>query len=843
MFCKILTALVLITASLGWRVCHSHRHCTIHNDSLRRYVLYNCSNSKLYGVPHGIPANVTEIDLSYNRITRIRSGNFAHLRNLSRLNLSDNRIGSLELGAFVDVPNLRVLNLRSNYLHMDYESFPRGAFKNLPQLQWLDVKNNTNRYPKPNENYPDEAFKDLTGIKELYLDGLNMENSVLGPGFASLKTLRLLDFSGDDGRCSLKKLNKNVFYNLRNSQVEHLDLAFCELYKIDNFTFSFLPTIKTLDLSGNKYLGLKRLGGVFYGLQNSSLERLILNATTSPEDRTYMLYSSRVFHYLQNITTLKHLTLDTNFISDLEPNTHVYVEHLETLSLADNTFLNALKPAYDLSHLQHLKYLNWSWTSRSKPEVQFKQQLRRGEYTFNCVAPPNLEVFDINNNKLQYPLNHIIAHNATSLKFLNISNNNFYEWNGPWEVVGSSFQEMRTLDLSGNRCSKISETFLYNFSTTQFLHLQNNKLGHSDTITNGSYPSPFPWLVNLTYVDLSSNDVEKVSPILFNNNTKLKTVVLRNNYLTSEGLTLDLKNVSFLDLAHNNLDSLNEKMRSVLDDVQSRERLVDVVVNLAGNPLQCICETEQFFVWMQTTKVHFVDQDDYQCTLKNGSIVSIKQLDAIVGHLKVTCASRFTLTLVSVIVSLVIVVIVAFAVYYRFRWEIKYFFYKLRIRRKEYEKVHGDDRHQYDAFVAFSKEDYKWVYRQLQPNLEDAEAEEDRLRLCLHHRDFLPGEDIEENIIQSISQSRKTVLVITRNFVRSNWCYFEMKMARMRLFDEGKDVLVLVLLEDIPFREMNETLFHLFKSKSYLEWSDNQRDQDLFWKKLRMALKRNKVVV
>ncbi|XP_023931592.1 leucine-rich repeat-containing protein 4C-like [Lingula anatina] len=377
MFCKILTALVLITASLEWRVCHSHRHCTIHNDSLRREVLYNCSNSKLYGVPMDIPANVTDIDLSYNRITRIRSGNFAHLRNLSRLNLSDNRIGSLELGAFVDVPNLRVLNLRSNYLRMDYESFPRGVFKNLPQLQWLDLKNNTNRYPK--ENY---------------------------------------DFSGDNGRCTLKKLSKNVFYNLRYSQLEHLDLAFCELYKIDNFTFSFLPMIKTLDLSGNKYLGLKRLGGVFYGLQNSSLERLILNATTSPEDRTYMLYSSRVFHCLQNITTLKHLTLDTNFISDLEPNTHVYVEHLETLSLADNTFLNALRPG-----------------------------------------------------------------------------------------------------------------------------------------------------------------------------------------------------------------------------------------------------------------------------------------------------------------------------------------------RKEYEKVHEDDRHQYDAFVAFSKEDYKWVYRQLRPTLEDAEAEKDRLRLCLHHRDFLPGEDIEENIIQSISQN------------------------------------------------------------------------------------------
>ncbi|XP_013384396.1 toll-like receptor 13 [Lingula anatina] len=838
MLCKDLILLVLITAPLGWRVSHSHRHCTIYDDLLRREVLYDCSGRKLHGVPVDIPANVTAIDLSYNRITRITPGNFGRLRNLSRLDLSDNRIGKLELGAFTDVPKLRMLNLRSNYLRMDYESLPRGVFKNLSQLQWLDLKNNTNRYPKPKENYPDETLKDLTGLTELYVDGLNMENSVLGPGFASLKTLSLLDFSGDNGRCNLKKLSKNVFYNLRNSQLEYLDLAYCELYKIDNFTFSFLQTIKTLDISGNKYLGLNRLGGVFYGLQNSSLERLILNATTSRESRTYMLYSSRVFHYLQNITTLKHLTLDSNSISDLESNTHVYLEHLETLSLSDNIFLNAIMPAFDLSHLQHLKYLNWSWTFRSKPEVQLKQ-LERGEFTFTIISAPNLEVADLNNNDLQYPLNHIIVHNATSLRFLNLSNNNFYEWNGPWEVLDNSFRKMHTLDLSGNNCRKISETFLYNFSTTHVLHLQNNRLGYSDTIANGSHTSPFGWLVNLTYVDISSNEMEKLSPNLFNNNTKLQTMMLRNNYLTSDGLNLDLKNISFLDLAYNKLGSLNAKMRSVLDDVQTREKLVNVVVNLAGNPLQCTCETEQFFVWMQKTKVQFVGQDDYQCTLKNGSIVSIKQLSAIVGHLKVTCASKFTLTLVSVVVSLVIITVVASAVYYRFRWEIKYFFYKLRIRRKEYEEVHGDDNYQYDAFVAFSKEDYKWVYRQLRPNLEDAEAEQDRLRLCLHHRDFLPGEDIEENIIQSISQSRKTVLVISRNFVRSNWCYFEMKMARMRLFEEGKDVLVLILLEDIPFREMNDTLFHLFKSKSYLEWPDNQRDQDVFWKKIRMVLKRN----
>ncbi|XP_023930478.1 toll-like receptor 4 [Lingula anatina] len=575
MLCKLVTLLVFITLSLAWRPHHDSSNCSIENAPLRQDVIYNCSGRKLHGVPVDFPDNVTVIDLSYNRITSITPGNFAHLRNLSRLYLSDNRIGKLELGAFNNklgqsdtiangsysspfrwLANLTYLDLSSN----EMEKVSPTLFNNNTKLQVIDLSYNRITSITPGN------FAHLRNLSRLYLSDNRIGKLELG-AFVDVPNLRVLNLRSNYLRMDYESFPRGVFKNLSQLQC-------------------FLQTIKTLDISGNKYLGLNRLGGVFYGLQNSSLERLILNATTSPEDRTY---------------------------------------------------------------------LNWSWTFRSKPVVQFEQQLIHGQFKFNCFSPPNLEVADFNDNNVRYPLNHIIVHNATSLRFLNLSNNNFYEWNGPWEVLDNSFQKMSTLDLS------------------------------------------------------------------------------------------------------------------------------------------------------------------------------------------VTCASQFTLTLVSVVVSLVIVTVVMFAVYYRFRWEIKYFFYKLRIRRKEYEEVHGDDNYQYDAFVAFSKEDYKWVYRQLRPKLEDAEAEEDRLRLCLHHRDFLPGEDIEENIIQSISQSRKTVLVISQNFVRSNWCYFEMKMARMRLFEEGKDVLVLILLEDIPFREMNDTLFHLFKSKSYLEWSEHEGAHDLFWRKLKMVLKRKNV--
>lgn len=128
---------------------------------------------------------------------------------------------------------------------------------------------------------------------------------------------------------------------------------------------------------------------------------------------------------------------------------------------------------------------------------------------------------------------------------------------------------------------------------------------------------------------------------------------------------------------------------------------------------------------------------------------------------------------------------------------------------------------------------------QLLPNLEGS-----GFRLCLHHRDFEPGRNIIDNIVAAVYNSRKTVCVISRNFLCSEWCSLEIQLASYRLFDEMQDVLLLVFLEDIHERQLSA--YHRMRKfmlkKTYLQWpgldcTDPIKAQELFWTQLKRALR------
>ncbi|MED6268051.1 hypothetical protein CHARACLAT_018342, partial [Characodon lateralis] len=142
--------------------------------------------------------------------------------------------------------------------------------------------------------------------------------------------------------------------------------------------------------------------------------------------------------------------------------------------------------------------------------------------------------------------------------------------------------------------------------------------------------------------------------------------------------------------------------------------------------------------------------------------------------------------------------------------------------------------HQYDAFISYNSTDEPWVIGELVPKLE---GEQD-WRLCLHHRDFEPGKPITDNITDAIYGSRKTICVISRRYLESEWCSREVQIASFRLFDEQRDVLILVFLEDIPTYLLSP--FHrmrkLLKKQTYLSWPRAADHPEVFWEKLRKAL-------
>ena len=204
--------------------------------------------------------------------------------------------------------------------------------------------------------------------------------------------------------------------------------------------------------------------------------------------------------------------------------------------------------------------------------------------------------------------------------------------------------------------------------------------------------------------------------------------------------------------------------------------------------------------------------------LKSVSITAI-ELDC-----KPKTAVYLSATIPSVLLFCLVIMIL-----FRYRWHIKY---KLLLLYRNYRPFPdiADDfemlQLQYHAYVAYEERDEAWVLNGLQPNMEEGP---EPLQLCIKSRDFIPGHFLLDSIEESIHQSRKTILVLSPNFVNSEWCYHEMRMAQLRLLDYNLDVLVLVLLNDIPENEMTLSLRQILCRKEYLKWPKDRAGQNLFW--------------
>nr|KAG5692120.1 hypothetical protein BaRGS_014283 [Batillaria attramentaria] len=111
---------------------------------------------------------------------------------------------------------------------------------------------------------------------------------------------------------------------------------------------------------------------------------------------------------------------------------------------------------------------------------------------------------------------------------------------------------------------------------------------------------------------------------------------------------------------------------------------------------------------------------------------------------------------------------------------------------------------QYDLFVCYDSEDSHWVLNHLMPVLE----EQMELRLCVHQRDFIPGKNITDNIVDSLAVSKRVLALFSPNFAESQWCQFELEMCLSHVVD-GDDVMVIVLLEDVPTRDMSGAMLAL----------------------------------
>ncbi len=129
----------------------------------------------------------------------------------------------------------------------------------------------------------------------------------------------------------------------------------------------------------------------------------------------------------------------------------------------------------------------------------------------------------------------------------------------------------------------------------------------------------------------------------------------------------------------------------------------------------------------------------------------------------------------------------------------------------------------YDVFISYSHRNKKWVQDVLLPRLEDA-----GLKVFIDFRDFKIGAASIKEMERGVTQSRKTLLVLTPEYLKSDWTEFETLMTQT-LSPANRDLRVIPTLK----KECK-----LPASIGYMNYVNlaNSKDKDAEWDKLIDAL-------
>ena len=778
------------------------------------------------------------LNLSYNEISQVSSSSFKGLALLETLDLQENKLKDLPKDIFSDFHNLLYLNLNAN----DFTAIPGQALASLDSLQDLSLLLNGEI------NEMDlEGFENMTNLISLHIYISSIKANLSSDTFFPLKKLPLRVFSfgsvfADMGlsisKDAFSPLTGNItrvlitftaflaipslqcpcqhliltadssslqFVNNRslqilqkwNASLESLTLNPLTLERIEDYAFIWISNLHFLDLASNIINYLAKYA--FYGL--NALQQLILfdNALTYlPSDALEVFRKSGSLQYLDLSsnritkridrcafsavsTSLSYLSLEISYkLESVSTDWIGVLQNLKHLTLACSVYCN-IRIISDWSQpsLQTVQFINIE-------TVEFETPL--------CILFPSLQVnwWSSYSDFVDFPLLDAIQ-GCSDLKELDLSgtlqNTNLVDF----RHVNITISELKTLTLIRNKLTSLKLFFFI------------------------SAPK-------LTHLNLARNKLKTIDSEIVNNYPRLMNLNIKDNELTSLS---GLEHLIFLQ----NLIAATNKITVVPTWLLSKASKLGTL-DLSNNPFQCTCRIEPFRSWIATEKKTWLQPGQYVCTtLDNFKGMSITAIE-------LDCQSRRTFYL-SITIPSVLFFCVLLIILFRYRWHIKY---KLFLLYRNYHPFPQNEdfellQLQYHAFVAYNEnaaEDDAWVMNELQPNMEEGP---EPLRLCIKSRDFIPGHFLLDSIDESIHQSRKTILLLSPNFVASEWCYHEMRMVQMRLLDDNLDVIVLVLLDEIPENKMTLSLRQLLCKKEYLKWPKNKVGQRLFWQQLRQEIK------
>ena len=591
-----------------------------------------------------------------------------------------------------------------------------------------------------------------------------------------------------------------MFENMKNIlTIRYVDLSNLGLGKVHENMFANLPYLQTLKLNDNPNLG-QTLGftGLFRNDRVQNLKHLhLVNVGLSKHIIDLIIWK---------ITgvALTTLILDQNRISGMRPGIH-RLRHLEVFSISGNQMSSPTDLIAELLELQHLRYLNLSRQNRDMlfpiHPVKSSKRNRRDdghEYPpvwiqhlcsrkFNraCMfpLPPNLTHLDLSYSGFQMAIiPKLVLSNNNSLNYVYLSSNSIRFLPEPFYCPLKVKPAIHFVDLSSNSIECINSSYFEycDWAALNVLDLSGNKLQNAFENycnTNLTYFLNFlKPLWNLTRLDLSGNMIK--SNLSFNSfGTQHNLRELYLSKMEMKNFTVKLQHMDklkLLDISYNNLGCLSKELMLELNNLSHAQKRIHnnsiLNINLSKNPLQCNCQCYPFLKWFKNMDFIFTNKDNTNCMI-SGKIYAFSDIDKIITKVEKMCFPQ-TWLYIYIEVTVGWIAFVSFITLI-IRYKYKIFFFYLQWRTSLLYELLAEEEKEFHAFVSFSEKDRNWMNKRLLRNLEQ------RMNLKLHAaaRDFEVSRLIHDNIWRAINRSVKTVFVISKNFLRSDWCLEEFAMA------------------------------------------------------------------
>jgi Leucine-rich repeat (LRR) protein len=771
--------------------------------NIDRQAFRNCSDLKELDLSSNALPNVPEalkelsflktLDLGENQISDFHNGSFRNLQQLNGLRLIGNSIGNLTRGMFWDLTSLQVLNLAKNKV----QQIERGTFEHNTQLEAIRLDAN--------------FLTDINGV-------FNTLSSLL---WLNLSDNHLVWFDYAFVPVNL------IWLDIHSNFIERLD----NYFKIQKGLH-----IKTLDASHNRITEISTMS-----IPNS-VELLFIN------NNMISLVHSNTFldkHDLVRVdmyaNELEKLDLNALRLSPIPENKTLpefYIGgnpfhcdcSMEWLQMINNmTQLRQHPRVMDLDNI--MCKMTYSRGLPTLPAIDAKPSHFLCTYETHCFALCHCCDFDACDCEMMCPSNCTCYHDQTWTT--NVVDCSGLATN---QIPRRIPMDATELYLDGNNFGELQNHVFIGRKNMRILYVNASRV---EAIQNHT----FNGLNSLQILHLEDNKIHELKGFEFEHLSHLRELYLQNNIIAFIG------NVTLLPLRSLEILRLDGNRLITFPVWQLTLNSYLVEISLGNNNWSCRCKfLQELRIWVADNARKVLDAEDITCYNNETKPPERRAVDLN----NTACSDYYSggsvierfivsdyLPMVIVTLSAFILVLLLTVLMFVFREPVRVWVYsRYGIRLFHFKagssKHYGEDRDKmYDGYVCYSPKDEEFVLQSIVAELEHGNPS---FQLCLHYRDLAHHAYMQHSaspiVVEAAEASRRVILVLSRNFLQTEWSRFEFRSALHEAL-KGR-IFKLVLVEEsssLPEAELDPDLRPYLKTGARVRWGEKR-----FWERLRYVM-------